>query len=178
MTVHKIKFIQENGETFEVTAGESFNEGKYNCNIINQSIAKLGLARSIVVDRDHNVICGNKVLTCAASRGIRKVRVIETSGDELVVVKRIDVEADSRISHEISLVDNLSATKNIKYNADLILATMNRVVSFDARQWNGHECLVRELDIQTLIKDNVIAQTQSKKKIKQEEVQHQVTLFG
>lgn len=72
---------------------------------VNASLKELGAGRSIVVDADGVVIGGNAVYEQAEKLGI-PVREIETSGDELVVVRRVDLKTDDPRRKALALADN------------------------------------------------------------------------
>ena len=63
--------------------------------MIEKSFREFGAGRSILLDKNGRVIAGNKSQQAAIAAGIKRVRVIETTGDELVAVKRTDVYIDS-----------------------------------------------------------------------------------
>jgi hypothetical protein len=151
----KITFTDDRGRDVNIVCRESYNKGKRWLWLLKQSIQKLGLSRSIVVDKNNNVLCGNKQAHIATELGIKKARVVETTGDELIIVKRIDVDVDSAKSCEISLTDNLIASKILGWDVDAVLSDMSKHLSFDARQYEGYECVTKELDISELLKDEV-----------------------
>lgn len=165
----RLRFLDETNSMVEFSVGNSFNQGSERGSLLlKKSIQKLGLGRSVLVDNENNVISGEKIMTLAHDEGIKRVRVIEVSGDELVVVKRTDVKYDTTKSHELALVDNLSASKNLEWNVDKILDTMDSHLSFDARNWGGHECVIKELNIEDFLKEEVERQFGSHKKTKVE----------
>lgn len=59
--------------------------------LLSESMDQCGAGRSIVVDKHGVVINGNKALEIAKSKGM-KVQVVPTDGQELVVVKRADLD--------------------------------------------------------------------------------------
>lgn len=158
--------------------GNSFNRGKYGTDkMVKNSINQLGCGRSILVDADNNVLAGEKTLEAAYEQG-KRVILIETTGDELVVVKRTDVKQNSKRGLELSLVDNLIASKTLDWNTNLVRQRMNETLSFDPRCWNGYECLVEELNIEDLLKDDVVRKMYScKTGNKEQEVQQNFSLF-
>lgn len=95
--------------------------------LLEKSLRKLGAGRSILTDRDGNVIAGNKTLEGAAEIGL-PVRIIETDGRELVVVKRTDLdlysESDKR-GRELAYVDNKVAELDLAWDVDQIAADMS-----------------------------------------------------
>jgi len=76
-----------------------------NKDAVSKSLDELGAGRSIVVDADGVVIGGNAVYEQAQKLGI-PVREIETSGDELVVVRRVDLKTDDPRRKAMALADN------------------------------------------------------------------------
>lgn len=153
--MNKIVFKDKNGNSVEFYKSRSFNKGnaKYEQLLID-SIKHLGCARSIVVDSENNVICGDKTIIAASKAGM-KVRIVETTGDELIVVKRKDVLPHSKKKYDLALVDNVIANKNLYWDTDAIYDTIHQTVAFDPRNWGGYECLVKELNIEDLIKDEI-----------------------
>lgn len=72
---------------------------------VEASLRELGAGRSIVVDADGVVIGGNAVYEQAQKLGL-PVREIETSGEELVVVRRVDLKTDDPRRKALALADN------------------------------------------------------------------------
>lgn len=89
--------------------------------LLEKSLQQFGAGRSILVDKDNNIIAGNGIVEAAASAGITKTRVVETTGDELVVVKRNDVELDSLQGREMALADNATAAADLDWDYDNII---------------------------------------------------------
>ena len=78
--------------------------------LLRRSLQQLGAARSIVVDRDNNVIAGHGTTQSAKEIDLIKTRIIETTGDELVVVRRMDIGAeDAEKRMALNLADNASS---------------------------------------------------------------------
>lgn len=148
----------------------SSNKGK---KVLKRSIKMLGCCRSILVDRNNKVLAGNNVLKEAIAAGVTKVRIVETKGDELVVVKRTDIDYDTRKAKEIALVDNLTSELGLNYDTDFIIQTMHEVWSFDPREWEGHSCLVQELSVEDCIAEGVKAVERKEQLQKEEEARQQ-----
>ena len=83
---------------------------------MEKSFKELGAGRSILVDKDGRIIAGNKSQQAAIAAGIKKVRIIETTGDELVAVKRTDLSLDSKEGRELALADNLTTQVNLEWD--------------------------------------------------------------
>lgn len=62
-----------------------------NIEMIHDSIKAVGFGRSILLDEDNVVRAGNGTLRAAKKAGLKKVRVIEVSGDEIVALKRTNL---------------------------------------------------------------------------------------
>ena len=83
--------------------------------LMERSFKELGAGRSILLDRNGNIIAGNKSQQAAIAAGIKRVRVIETTGDELVAVKRTDVDIDSAEGRRMAYLDNLTTQVNLTW---------------------------------------------------------------
>ena len=59
---------------------------------IRASVATYGAGRSIVVDRDGEIIAGHHTADAAEAAGLKR-KLVDTTGTELVVVQRTDLEA-------------------------------------------------------------------------------------
>lgn len=71
----------------------NFNKGtEVGAKLLDKSFNDLGAGRSILVDKDGNIIAGNKSAEAAKNNGITDVIVVETDGTKLVAVKRTDVD--------------------------------------------------------------------------------------
>ena len=134
-----------------------FNKGgKFGLSLLRRAIQILGFGRSILVDKDDIVIAGNDVYKIAREMGAN-IRVIETCGDELIVVKRTDVSIQDKKGKEMALTDNLTQEKNLNWDSDVILKVMNSVYDgFDPRKWYGDGCLAKELNIEDLFKQGYV----------------------
>ena len=92
----------------------NFNKGTdEGARLMEKSFTELGAGRSILIDKDGNIIAGNKSQKAAMAAGIKKVRVIETTGDELVAVKRTDIDINTKKGRELALADNATTKVNL-----------------------------------------------------------------
>ena len=71
-------------------ANKGTERGQY---MVDHSISQYGAGRSILIDRDNNVIAGNKTLQAAVDAGLVDVEVVEVDGSKLVAVKRVDLDS-------------------------------------------------------------------------------------
>ncbi len=90
-----------------------------NKRVIKKSLEDCGAGRSVLVDKDNVLIAGNGVYEQAQELGL-PVRVIETDGKELVVVKRNDLSSDDEKRKLLALADN-HASDTSMFDMDLVL---------------------------------------------------------
>ncbi len=88
-----------------------------NKSLIKKSIDECGLARSVVVDSENCLIGGNGVVSQVDKD--TPIRVIETDGSELVVVKRTDLKTDDEKRKRLAVLDN-STTDSSNFDYALL----------------------------------------------------------
>ena len=112
---------------------ENFNRHtEFGQKLLEDSLRKFGAGRSILVDKDGNIIAGNSTTETAAAIGMEDVIVVPTDGKKLVVVQRTDLSLDSPEGRELALADNMTALKGI----DLDLAKVQETLGDDlAKAW-------------------------------------------
>lgn len=89
-----------------------------NKNLIKKSIEEAGLGRSIVIDAENEIIGGNGLVSQLPQD--TKIKVIETKGDELVVVKRTDLKTNDEKRKKLAILDN-STSDTSEFNMDMLL---------------------------------------------------------
>lgn len=100
---------------------KNFNKHtEYGMSLLEKSLRENGAGRSILVDKDDNIIAGNGIVEAAINAGISKTRIVEVTGDELVVVKRTDLELDSKQGREMALADNATAAADLSWDEECI----------------------------------------------------------
>ena len=110
----------------------NFNKGsEQGQELMERSFKEMGAGRSILIDRNGNIIAGNKSQKAAIAAGIKKVRIIETTGDELVAVKRTDVDIDSAEGRKLAYLDNLTTQVNLTWDQTELQAVQADVEGFD-----------------------------------------------
>ena len=83
------------------------DHGEQNMADIVGSISSVGLARSIVVDEENNILAGNGVTEGAAELDLTRVRFVEADGNELIAVRRRNLSAEQKA--ELRVRDNHTA---------------------------------------------------------------------
>ena len=84
--------------------------------LLEKSIRENKFGRSILIDKDNRIIAGNGIVEAATKTGTKKIRVIETDGDELIAVKRKDLSLDSQEGRRLALADNATSAANLKWD--------------------------------------------------------------
>lgn len=75
-----------------------------NIQAITKSLENLGAARSIVIDEDNNIICGNGLVDAASIVGIEKVQIVEADGNTIIAVRRSNLTDDQK--KQLAVFDN------------------------------------------------------------------------
>lgn len=115
---------------------KNFNKGtKKGRKLIDKSIRKFGAGRSILLDKNNRIIAGNKTHELAREAGIKKVIVIDAKPDELVAVRRGDVDLDSEKGREMALADNATGAANLDWD-DEALARAQEEIGLSVEDWN------------------------------------------
>ena len=96
---------------------------KKNKELINKSLKECGAGRSIVIDKEDNIIAGNGIYEQAQKLGI-KTKIIETDGTELVVVKRTDLATEDEKRKQLAIMDN-SASDSSEFDYELLQLDFN-----------------------------------------------------
>lgn len=88
-----------------------------NRSLIKKSIEEAGLGRSIVIDADDEIIAGNGLVS--QLKKDTPIKVIETTGDELVVVKRTDLKHGDAKRDALAIYDN-STSDTSEFDIELL----------------------------------------------------------
>lgn len=88
-----------------------------NLALIKKSVSEAGLGRSIVIDSENEIICGNGLVSTLDNS--TKIKVVETDGSELVVVKRTDLKTDDEKRKKLAVMDN-STSDTSEFDMELL----------------------------------------------------------
>lgn len=120
------------------------NKGtEYGQHLIEESLGKFGAGRSILLDRNNRIIAGNKTVENAAALGLEDVIIIETTGKQIVAVKRTDIDLDSSHGREMAMADNATAKANIEWD-DANIAAIKEQWEIDPADWGIPEPEVKD----------------------------------
>lgn len=118
-----------------VLDNKNFNKGtEYGEHLMDESLRKFGLGRSILLDKNDRIIAGNKTTEKAGELGFEKVVIVETDGSTLVAVKRNDIDLDSQKGRELALADNATSKANLSWDEDMIMQCAEQF-DFDPEEW-------------------------------------------
>ena len=90
-----------------------------NKELIRKSIEETGFGRSVVIDSENELIAGNGVVSQLPKD--TKIRVVETDGSELVVVKRTDLKTNDQKRKELARNDNATSDK-VEWDTDTLIS--------------------------------------------------------
>lgn len=100
---------------------KNFNKHtEYGMSLLEKSLRENGAGRSILLDKDNNIIAGNGVVEAACQIGLDKVKIVEANGDEIIAVKRTDIALDSKKGREMALADNATAKADIEWDEEAL----------------------------------------------------------
>lgn len=153
------KIIETNVEVL-IPDNKNFNKHtEYGMHILEESIRKFGLGRSILIDKNNRIIAGNGVVETASQIDLDKVLVVETMGNTLVAVKRNDIDLDSQKGRELALADNATSKANLSWNEEMIMQCAEQF-DFDPEEWGvsmsepeeeGQEESKKEIDTRLIV---------------------------
>ena len=128
------KVIETNIESL-VPDYKNFIKGtQYGDHLMDESLRRFGLGRSILIDKNNRIIAGNKTAEKAADIGFTDVVVVEVDGNQLVAVKRKDIDLDSAKGRELALADNATGKANLAWDEELI-ADLSAQFNFEPGDW-------------------------------------------
>lgn len=131
---------------------KNFNKGKaFGNSLIEKSLRQFGAGRSILLDKNNRIIAGNKTVENAGAIGLENVRIIETTGDEIIAVKRIDVDLDSKTGRELALADNATSKANLEWDFEAINSVFDEQ---EAKDWGVVEWDEVNVEVETQTEAN------------------------
>lgn len=98
---------------------ENFNDHtEYGMSLLEKSLRENGAGRSILIDKDNNIIAGNGIVEAAGQIGLEDMQIVETTGDKIIAVKRTDVSLNSKKGRIMAMADNATAAADLNWNKD------------------------------------------------------------
>jgi len=84
--------------------------------MIEESFARLGAGRSVLVDKNGVLIAGNHAADGAEAAGIEDCIVVQSDGSKLVVVQRTDLDINDDKAKLLALADNRTAEESLTWD--------------------------------------------------------------
>ena len=129
-----------------------------NLNLIKKSVSEVGLGRSVVIDNENEIVCGNGLVSTLDKN--TPIKVIETDGTELVVVKRTDLNTNDEKRKQLAIMDN-STSDSSEFDLESLQA------DFDVEQlqdW-GLDVEFESLEEKEIIEDEVPEEVETRTKL-------------
>ena len=92
----------------------------YGMDLLEKSVNKVGIIESITVSNDDKIISGNARHEIFGKNFTKEALVIETDGTQPIIIKRTDIESDTKQFYEASILANTTAKKNIDFDIEVI----------------------------------------------------------
>ena len=92
----------------------------YGMDLLEKSVNKVGIIESITVSNDDKIISGNARHEVIGKNFTKEALVIETDGTQPIVIKRIDIESNTKEFYEASILANTTSKKNIDFDMEVI----------------------------------------------------------
>ena len=110
---------------------------------LDDSLASVGLGRSVVTDKHGRIIAGNKTVERATDRGFEDAIVVHTDGKQLVVVQRDDLDlADADPNNDarkLAFYDNRVAELDLSWSPEQLQADKEAGVEIVDKLWHPVE---------------------------------------
>ena len=88
--------------------------------MVADSLKSYGAGRSILIDRNGNVIAGNKTLEGASAAGLEEVIIVPSDGTKLIAVQRTDLDIDDKRARELAIADNRAAQVGLEWDLPVL----------------------------------------------------------
>ena len=103
------------------------NQGsEYGSGLLTKSLQELGAGRSVLADKNGVLIAGNKTVEKAGELGM-KIKVVQTKGDELIVVQRTDLDINTEKGIKMKVLDNTVSRHNYVEDAEIAAAICEEI---------------------------------------------------
>ena len=89
--------------------------------MLQDSITRYGVGRSILIDKNNRIIGGNKTAEAAGLVGVGDVIIVETDGTKLVAVKRTDLDLDDASARMLAYADNRVGELSLDWDMEQIM---------------------------------------------------------
>lgn len=115
---------------FEIEDGllEEFQQDTRNANVgtdrgrdaVQNSLVENKFAGAIIVDRNGNIIGGNKTQQAALKSGFKGVKIIKTDGVQAIAIQRTDLDLDSPEGRKLAIALNRTAELGLQWDPAIL----------------------------------------------------------
>lgn len=102
--------------------------------LLEKSLQQYGAGRSILIDKDGNIIAGNGIVEAAGNIGLEDIQIVESDGKKLIAVKRTDISLNSEEGRQMALADNATAAADLEWDKGNI-EEVSEEFGFDPGEW-------------------------------------------
>ena len=106
--------------------------------MLDDSLREDGAGRGILLDKNNNVIAGNKTLERAVDLGFEEVIIVPTDGKQIIATQRIDVDIDSVQGRRMALRDNRVGQVDLDFDPGVLWELADEGVDL-AALWTEEE---------------------------------------
>jgi hypothetical protein len=111
--------------------------------LLDDSLAEVGLGRSVVTDKNGVIIAGNKTVERALDRGFDDAIVIKTTGNKLIVHQRDDLDLvnddDEKKARSLAYYDNRAGEADLQWIPEQLEADREAGIKVVDKLWNPIE---------------------------------------
>lgn len=108
--ISELKFDQRN-----INKGSEFGNS-----LLEKSLREVGAGRSVLLDKNLNIIAGNQTIQKASELGFEDVVIVQTTGNQVVAVQRMDIDINSEMGTKLKILDN--TVSKVNYVEDVEIA--------------------------------------------------------
>lgn len=102
--------------------------------LLAKSFKLYGAGRSILIDKNDRIVAGNKSQDAAKNSGVKDVIVVETDGNELIAVRRTDLDLDTQEGRGLAAMDNTTSVRNLEWD-ETALQYISAKWGVNTRNW-------------------------------------------
>lgn len=108
---------------------------------LDDSLTQFGAGRSLLLDKNGELIAGNKTQRAAIKAGLTRMIIVETTGDEVVAVKRTDLDLSSttdKRARQLAYYDNQVQALDYELDLEQLVIDLDNGVDLTGL-WNEDE---------------------------------------
>jgi hypothetical protein len=87
---------------------------------VEDSLSLYGSGRSILIDRNCQIIAGNKTAANAVAAGIDEVIIVPSDGTKIIAVQRTDLDLNDPKAKALAIADNRTAELGLEWDPEVL----------------------------------------------------------